>query len=280
MTTPQIYNPFQPNDYKALKTILLERKRARDALDAISKDDSRPPSAMSLPPSWLGGALPSLGAEALVRERLHTSAQLGISSAKEQLLAEQEVEHKEHVHSGNASHSKISRLLGKLAEGTQLEERGALAFVPSKMAAGGHVMTETANTTTRKDPVKGKPSSTIFFSLLCPDGSKHQQLLSVPLCAALQRECGKCGAVRGTSRQVVVRDGVEEVRFFVRYDSVAFAFKAAERWHDVEVDTFMKEMSDSAGDAVHDRTLPIGGKVKVSFYPTTSYDGGHFDVVV
>lgn len=299
-----MYAPQQPNNYRAFRVAQGREKRRRDSeeeaerlrqqnastkqQDAIGLAWSELASASS--PGWLGDAL-ALDASSLVKERLERSAALGVKLAQETLQEEQEAKHKEHVQSGSDRKSKIGKLLGKLAEGTATQQTAHLVFAPSAMAAGGHVVTSSgALPQEKKRTINGKPSSTVVVTL-CSGPEKQVEgdtdwvnasdaLLGPWSCQAVQQECAKCGVVRSV-RRIVLDDRVDfsdaPVRFFVRFDSVASAFKMAERWDD-------KRLAELCQLYLLD--MPPGNpfadacRLRVSFYPTIAFDNSNFSLPI
>ena len=235
-----MYDPFQPNDFRSL---LLERKRLRESVAMSHQLDVQAHHATLTP-------------EEAYKERVRMSAVMGIQSAQELQREEDDLRHKEHVQQGKDVKSKVERLLGKIGEGSIGPVLGGLEFVPSGMTAGGHVLMATEKKAT-KPALNGKTSSTILLRNLVSKGAVDAQLQ-----LDLQTECSRFGVIRGlvihqlAPTHPLSSSNTEAVRVFVRYDSVASAFKAAENLN---------------GRLFDDR------KVVASFYSTTQFDNLQYE---
>lgn len=161
-------------------------------------------------------------------------------------------------HGGDSSWNAGSSSSGGV--GIALSPIAHLEFVPSSMPAGGYQLVATSAAAAQaaaKPALTGKPSSTIVLRNLVSRGHVDPQLQ-----ADLQGECARFGVVRGlvmhelaASHPLSLADA-EAVRVFVRYDSVAAAFKA--------------------GEALNGRLFD-GRRVAAAFYPTLLFDGGKFE---
>lgn len=275
------YNPFVPNAYgKAAYTVYARKRRLEEtkayegklsgnclaeSLHSSGMDASGAPSPTEGPVAL------NLSAEELHKLRVRKSAAMGVKSAVDLEREILEVEHKKVKLEGSDVKSRIGSLLGKMRqqksekETTKLHEATApLTFKASPLAAGGFMMEKADKVSTRS--VKGKPSSALLIvdqTLSVPTSlldekstAEMQERFFAPTLEAYRTECGQSGVVR-SAKCVVIR-GVHmdeaRVRFFIRFDTVADAFKAS--------DGLIKNHSQ---------------ETRVHFYPTAEFDAGNFE---
>jgi hypothetical protein len=238
-----MYDPFFPNDF----AVLIQ-----------ARSENRPKEVPADSTVQLLTPMPLLTPEAAHRERVRISAAMGVASALQLQRDDDDLLHKQHVQQGLDVKSRVGRMLGLpggTAEAAASDSIGGgvanLEFVPSGMSAGGHVLAATERKPV-KPVLKGKPSSTVLLRNIATRGAVDSQLQ-----ADLLSECSRYGVVRGLV-VYAMPDGhplslneVEGLRVFVRYDTVAAAFKAAESLNGRSFD---------------------GRKVAASFYPTVLFD--------
>jgi hypothetical protein len=218
------------------------------------------------------------------QERLRLSSAMGIVAAQQLLRDDDDARHKEHQQQGRSVKGRVGRMLGfasdvvaspgpsgksgsddtglislsgggDLAPGASSSSSssifGSLEFVPSSMHAGGHVLVATEKRPA-KQAIRGKPSSALLLRNLASRGAVDAQLQ-----ADLLSECSRYGVVRGLvvyelpDSHPLSSNDKEGLRVFVRYDTVAAAFKAAEMLNGRSFD---------------------GRRVVVSFYPAALFD--------
>lgn len=295
-----MYSPLRPNNYWNMKyEDYVQRRKASTTAESLPTPHASLAQALSssaaVPPA-------SLGAEALHELRVKRSAALGVKRAVELQKETLEMAHKKKRLEGSDARSQISQLLGKMSGGggsasaTTSEgpapPTNALIFAPSSLAAGGFVMTEREQAPAAEAKLHGRPSSTLLVRF----HGAHSPLagVSAETMARLEREaafagtlfaallegvrgqCGRHGTVRSAQAYVLregelrtVRERVaaasgaapgavdaaamvqERLRLLVRFDTVTDALKAGE-------------------------VLCQQNQWVISFFPTTSYDSGHF----
>jgi hypothetical protein len=180
---------------------------------------------------------------------------------------------------------------------------GHLVFVPSTLGAGGHMMQRVSSTELSKKEKKigGKPSSTLFVTLASRSDDHHlpqevpstveiDQLLGPWVCRALQLEAASCGVVRSSRRWSSLDNSSTEAgsgvggdsapvppRMFLRFDSVASSFKAAEKLDGRAFEEFCTANGLAMPAASSTQKV---FQLRVAFYPTAQYDANTFDAVV
>jgi hypothetical protein len=252
-----LYDPFVPNDYATFRRAQLEKRRlARAAEERSELQKSSAPVAPFFDPLALLETF-EMSPEEIVRQRIAKSAAMGIRSAQEMERDEEELRQKTFKQQQLDSKSRIGRLVGQLSQGSNSVSKSQLVFAPSALAAGGHVIVE-SDKKSDKLPLRGKPSSTLLFR----SAIAHEKLTD-DIAFDIQMECGRHGVVR--SAKVVDSSALstdpppqpsESVRVFIRMDTVASAFKAAEALN---------------GQWLHDI------QVVASFFSSTLYDSGSYE---
>jgi hypothetical protein len=189
---------------------------------------------------------------------------------------------------------------------------GHLVFVPSTLGAGGHMMQRVSSTELSKKEKKigGKPSSTLFVTLASRSDDHHSpqevsstveidQLLGPWVCRALQLEAASCGVIRSSRRWSSLDNASTEAgtgvggngaslessravssmppRMFLRFDSVASSFKAAEKLDGRAFEEFCTANGLAMPAA---SSTQKAFQLRVAFYPTAQYDANTFDAVV
>ncbi|CAD2219384.1 hypothetical protein AGDE_12206 [Angomonas deanei] len=235
------YDPWKPNRYGDVKYAQYAKRRQRQQAEATRSQFAGDFIAEALQGAHAHDSV-NLPAEDLHRLRIKTSAEMGVKRAVELEREEHEVEQKRKKLEGSDVRGKIGGLLEKMKQASSTNaSKNALSFQPSAMAAGGYVLKEGSDT----KKITGKPSSIVqirtnnlavaatLSELRAAPKARQDQLLGLAT-EKIRAECGKHGTVRSAVAHVLPESGTDTknsasaVRFFIRFDTVADAFKAVD----------------------------------------------------
>ena len=214
------YDPFSPNNYNQLVAARREeesrKKRERDEEELLAFT----PSLLTMFDQPI--ALEVTG-EQLARSRLEMSAKLGIDSAVRRLEEESDAQALEKKRLGLDRKSKMSSLISKLGADEAGLSSSLLVFQPSGLRPNVSVAKLSEKIT--KPPLTGKPSVALLLRNVVGRGSVTSSLHS-----EIGVLCCKYGHVKDINifELKSTTTDAESVRIFVRFDTVASAFRAAE----------------------------------------------------
>jgi hypothetical protein len=264
-----MYDPRQPNSYDAVMSARATARQQSVTAAAATTAATVPGGVIQPTPldnelekalaQHAPASMADMTPEDMRRLRVAASARLGVQSAMAMERDDHEAAVKERKALGLDSSSKASKFLKLMGvgEGQALPAAGGgltshLVMEKSAMPGGGNVLVQSSGPT--KAQVKGKPSAALLLrNVAAPDATSTDALQ-----LDMQTECAKFGVVKyvRVHQLGTLPDGWhpgEGVRVFVRFDSVASAFKAAE--------------------ALHHRVYD-GRNIVVSFVPTITVERG------
>lgn len=199
-----MYNPFHPTHFGSAA----DRKRARFSRFFESAEPSIGTSES------LGG----FDTDDLIRRRWEVSATLGIARAVAAVSEMEKAKSRAKIVSGEDRKSKMLNLINSLSlEGGGHSGGSHLVFQSER---GFHSVVESSEPSNRPT-ISGTPSSSILIGNLASNDVPPHQLVG-----RVGTECSRFGAVLDAQ---IIPDGCElGVSVYVRFDTIASSFKAAE----------------------------------------------------